>query len=78
MRANLYILNGRILWKNALVILLLFVGASMASAQVYKFNYLNSSLRHMRINKLIITYMNGTQKVLNRNMLRFNTSDDED
>ena len=42
---NKYILKGRVCWRNMLVILLLFVGASMASAQVYKFNYLNSSLR---------------------------------
>ena len=45
MRKNKYIMNGRILWRHALVFLLLFVGASMASAQAYKFNYLNSSLR---------------------------------
>ena len=40
--------------------------------------FVGGDATNMRITKLIITYMNGTQKVLNRNMLRFNTSDDED
>lgn len=40
--------------------------------------FVGGDATNMRITKLIITYMNGTQKVLNRNMLRFNSSDDED
>ncbi len=39
--------------------------------------FVSGDATNMSISKVIITYMNGKQKVLTKNMLRFNTSDDD-
>ena len=39
--------------------------------------FVGGDATNMSISKVIITYMNGKQKVLTKNMLRFNSSDDD-
>lgn len=39
--------------------------------------FVGGNATNMSISKIIITYINGKQKVLTKNMLRFNTSDDD-